>query len=340
MKEACLNARASIDFEQYIFEDDAIGKEFVEVFLKKQKEGVKVRILCDMVGSFSFWSSPLPQRLRAAGAEMRFFHIVKPWRMGKILSWFFRDHRKVLVVDNTIGFVGGVCFRDQMRDWRDTHLKIFGPVVSEMREAFEELWQAAAEKNIFRRLKKGRKFVRGFYFITNSPYFRKRFLYREHLSAIRSAKRFIYFTTPYFVPDHRISRALRAAAGRGVEVKILLPAVSDIPWADRASRALWGRFLSAGVQLFRYHGDVLHAKTAVIDNSWSTVGSFNLDNMSILFNYEANIVSTEVRFAEEAKKIFLNDLARSQPVVLSEWLKRPLRQKMLEWLILPFRKFL
>jgi len=340
LKEAFLNAKKNIDIEQYIWEFDQIGQEFLELLIKKQEEGVKVRILCDMAGSYGFYSSPLPQTLRDIGIEIRFFNIIKPWRVHNFLSWFFRDHRKLVVIDNSIGFVGGVGIREDMKKWRDTHIKVWGEITKEMSVAFEEMWNAAGEKKFIKRFRKTKHFVKGFQFITNSPYVGKRYLYQEMISAIRNAKEYIHLTTPYFVPDRKLRRVLRLAARRGVEVKILLPKISDVPIVDIAGASSYEKLLYAGVKIFHYEGELLHAKTGVIDGNWATVGSFNLDSLSFIYDYEANIVSTNTYFANELESYFKNDILISKEITLSEWLKRPFIQKLKEFFTIPIRRFL
>lgn len=340
MKEACLNARKSIDIEQYILERDDVGQEFLEIFVHKRKEGVNIRILCDMAGSYSFFASSLPETLRSIGIEVRFFNVIKPWRLHTFFSWFFRDHRKLLIVDSAIGFVGGVGIRSDMRGWRDTHLKVTGTILSEMSNAFDEMWHASGETKFMKRLSATRKFVKGFQFVTNSPLVRRRFFYNEFITAIRNSQRFIYITTPYFIPDRRLRRVLRLASKRGVDVRILIPKESNHVWADRASHSYFQKLLESGVRIFQYTGDMLHAKTAVVDDIWATVGSFNLDSLSMRFNYEANIVGARSEFTEEVRSFFEKDVIRSEEVLLADWQTRSRSNKFFETLSLPIRRFL
>lgn len=339
-KEACLNAKRSIDIEQFIFDTDAIGNELLEILIQKRKNGVRVRILCDMAGSYNFFASPLPDVLKQGGIEIRFFNIIRPWRIHSALSWFFRDHRKLMIVDENVGLVGGVGFRSDFRSWRDTHVKTIGAIGKEMQHAFNEMWNSAGKQSLIRRMKRTKTFVKGFQFITNSPYIGKRFLYQEFVSALRNAKQSIYLTTPYFIPDRRIRRILRIVAKRDIETIILVPKISDHRWADYASHAYYEKLLASGVKIFQYTGSMLHAKTAVIDEKWATVGSFNLDSLSILYNYEANIVSTKEDFAREVKKIFLDDLKSAEAINHDKWRKRNILEKFRELLTLPIRRFL
>ena len=340
MKEACINARSTIDIEQYIFEHDTVGKEFLSLLLQKRKEGVHVRLLCDMVGCYKFFSSDIPESLRQAGIEVRFFNVIKPWRLHTFFSWFFRDHRKLLVVDKVFGFVGGVGIRSDMKSWRDTHVKVSGPVVQEMKFAFEEMWETAGSENFFRRMKRLGLFNKGFGLLTNSPFLRKRFIYQELISAIRNAHQYIYITTPYFIPDRRLRRVIKLASRRGVDVRILVPESSDSKIVDRAARTCFDGMLSSNVRIYLYTDEMLHAKTCAIDDTWATIGSFNLDSLSIFYNYEANLVGTKKEFALDVRSLFEADIAQAEEVTLNAWRRRPFSEKLREVLVLPFRRFL
>lgn len=340
MKEACLNARLSIDIEQYILEKDDIGSEFLEILIQKRKAGVEIRILCDMVGSYDLFSSSVPDSLRDIGIQVRFWNIVKPWRVRSYLSWFFRDHRKMLVVDKKIGFIGGVGIRGDFKIWRDTHVKVIGPVTLEMAHSFEQMWNAASIKNSTKNTPSNKNSTGDFSLVTNSPLLRKKFFYHDLVSMIRSAKSSICITTPYFIPDGKIRRALKGAAKRGVETVILIPRKSNHIWADRAGRSYFEKLLQNKVRIFRYGGEMLHAKTVVIDGVWASVGSFNIDSLSIRFNYEANVVSTNEIFAQEVMEFFREDLVLSEELQLHEWKARPARYKLMEILSLPIRRLL
>jgi cardiolipin synthase len=202
------------------------------------------------------------------------------------------------------------------------------------------MWFVANERKFWGRIAKTKNFVKGFQFITNSPNIGKRYLYQELIQAIRGAKNYIYLTTPYFVPDRRMRRVLRLAAKRGVEVKILVPKTSNYPLVDSGSHAYYDKLISSGIRIFQYYGELLHAKTAVIDDTWATIGSFNLDSLSFLYNFEANIVSTNALFAKEIREYFENDMTSSQEVSLSEWRKRSTTMKIKEFITLPIRRFL
>lgn len=350
MLEDCEHAQVSIDMEQYIFEHDAIGKRFMHLLEQKARAGVRVRLLCDAAGSYTLFNSVHVAHLLASGAELLFFNPIKPWRINNYSSWFFRDHRKVLVVDSHIGYIGGVGVHQRMHDWRDTQVRIEGPVVHELQYVFDQMWNRTKEGKFFRFSKpffgtepqngKPQTFTKYFYFLTNSPRFHQRFIYHSLIDAIRSARSHVYLTTPYFIPDLRLVRVLRLAARRGVDVRLIVPDASDHPIVDIATQSYFWIMLKAKVKIYLYRDHVLHAKTVVIDDDWASVGSANLDNLSLLLNYEANLVSTNRTFVRELKDHFLDDLQRSREVLLPEWKRRSWIRKLAEAITWPIHKFL
>ena len=335
----CEQAKVSIDFEQYIFEHDAIGAKFMHLLERKAAEGVKVRLLCDTAGSYNFYNSVHHRHLLRMGVEVEFFNIISPWRINNYSSWLFRDHRKVLVVDSHIGYIGGVGIHQRMHNWRDTHVRIEGSVVHELQYIFDQMWNRTKE-GVFFRFKKPQPSTKNFYFLTNSPRFHQRFIYHNLIDAIRGAERSIYLTTPYFIPDLRLLRVLRLAARRGVDVRLIVPNASDHPIVDIATQSYFWILLKAGVKVYEYRDHVLHAKTTIIDDDWGSVGSSNLDNLSLVFNYEANLVSTNHTFVHELRGHFLADLERSHKISFKAWKERSLIQKIAEIVSWPIHKFL
>lgn len=342
MFRLCESAQESIDIEQFIFSNGEIGTRFAELFRQKARAGVRVRMLCDTVGSWDFFDSSLASNMRADGIEIRFVNVVGPWRIHNISSWFFRDHRKILIVDKKIGFTGSTGLRDDMTDWRDTNIAVEGAIVGEMLSLFNEMWERTVGGSMLARIKKSKRFARGFQFIGNAPYFRKRFLYHTIVETLRNAKTSIHLTTPYFIPDRRFARVLKLAARRGVNVQILVPKEKHEvePFVGSASRSHYEAMLRAGVKIFEYNKCFLHAKTIVIDHEWASLGSLNFDNLSFIYNYEANVVSTDTTVVQTLTTHFNDDLMHADEISLSDWLKRPLYEKFLEILVMPFRRFM
>jgi len=339
MLGAIRQAQISIDFEQYIFTNDVIGNIFLKEIEKKAEQGVKVRLLFDMVGSLSFYLSGVPATLQQKGVEIVFFNPISLWRLGNITSHFFRDHRKLLIVDQHIGLIGGVGIEDRMESWRDTMVEIEGDFVYNMTYTFDLVWKRVVTGR-YRRFKRSPIYHKDYELILNSPRFRQRFLYYTFVGQIRNAKDSIYLATPYFIPDRRFLRALRVAAHRGVAIHLLLPKVSDQYFVDFAQSWYITRALKSKIRVHTYTPSFYHVKMAVIDDQWATVGSFNLDNLSFLFNHEVNIASSNSTFIDSIRHHFEKDILNSTEIDYDVWQKRSLIRKIIEVLTWPFHKVL
>lgn len=335
--EACAAARASILFEHFIFIDDQSGRPFIDLFKQKVKEGVKVKMLLDAFGSTQVFPFPLEKELIAAGVEIEFFNTLIPGTIRYLHSWFFRDHRKLVVVDSKVAFTGGVCFQEHMKDWRDTCVRIEGPVVVEIERSFYNMWRRTRreprERDHYERLGPERPFV----FLTCAPFTRRRYLYYELLERIKRAKSSIRFTTPYFVPNHKLTRALVRAARRGVRVELLIPADSDQFLVDLAAQSYFAALLKAGIEIYQSGQPFNHTKAGTIDGHWGTLGSLNLDYLSLRYNFEANLVTNEIGFIEALDEHFRTDSRAASQLELAVWEKRPYYRQLLELLIRPLR---
>ncbi|MBC7918112.1 MAG: cardiolipin synthase B [Rhodoferax sp.] len=337
-----------INLETYIFDQDAVGIQFAELLMAKQRAGVKVHVLYDAVGTIGT-PDAFFQGMRDAGIQLQAFNPINPLKQNGGWDPNKRDHRKILVVDGKVGFTGGVnisstyanssLFRSKSRasakvGWRDTHVKIEGPAVASLQWEFLNTWfelnaSTLVGSNFFPPLPKvGDTLVR----VLASEPGGDQEIYRAHLLAIRSAKRSIHITCAYFVPDEEVRTALSEAALRGVEVKLVLPGVSESGPAFYAGRAAYHRMLSDGVQIYELQIAVLHAKTAVIDGVWSTVGSANIDTRSFLHNLELNVMVFDTVFAAALEEAFAEDLKSSKEVSLQQWSERPVADRIKEWL--------
>lgn len=322
MLQACEDAKESIDLEQFIFIRNDIGNKFIDVCSRKAALGVKVRFLWDAAGSFSFYNSSTITELKEKGIELVFFKTLFPsiFKFHNYKSWYLRNHKRTLVVDNKIGFTGSICFSDEMKNWRDTVVRLDVPVVKEMQEEFESTWNRAKnrKKDKVHKSKSGSEFR----YVTNYPFIRKHFLYKETIEAIRTARKSILITTPYFVPTRHLSKVIRGAGKRGVEIKIIVPLWSDHPIVDLCSRSFYTKMLKAGVRIYLYKGEMVHSKTMIVDGKWSSVGTLNMDAASLLYNFEANIISTNVLFASELTEHFNTDLKDTDEVTYEVWNNR------------------
>ena len=364
MLKAIREAKHNINIETFIFEDDEVGRLFAEEFLKKQAEGVQVNIIYDSVGSKN---TPLAffERLRESGINVLAFNPVNPLPVVGQLHLTQRDHRKILVVDGSIAFTGGVNIshvyssslsgiageheKEKLKKaepggpWRDTHVQIEGPAVAEFQNLFLETWKEKKgpelqEKDYLPQLqRKGSDLVQ---VIGSTPGELNRVTFIMYVAAFVNAQRSIHLTTPYFVPDRQALSALIDAAGRGLDVKIILPEVSDSGLALYAGHYQYSNLLKAGVKLYERQHAMIHAKTSVVDGVWSTVGSTNMDLWSFLHNNEVNAVIIGGDFASEMEALFESDLEQSKEVVLEEWKRRPLLPRIMEWFAHLFRRYL
>jgi cardiolipin synthase len=337
----CAHATKTIHVEQFIFNNDELGKRLIDICAERAATGVKVRFLWDAAGSFSFVGSSLVDELRAKGIELVFWKTLVPtyFKLADFRSWYLRNHRRTIVIDDTIGYTGSISVKDSMLEWRDTNVRMQGPVVSEMSNAFMRMWgRATNERPIPKRV---HAHDPEFRYITNYPAPGRRHMYKEFLTAVRHARDYIYITTPYFVPTHRLVKAIRHAARRGVDVRIILPEKTDhYPTLDYAARSYFSGLLETGVRIFLYAGTIIHSKSAIVDGVWSTVGSMNMDNASLLYNFEANMVSINTEFADELTHHFMADIEKSHEIKISEWNRRFFTEKLLETLTRLIRKFL
>jgi len=339
MLEMCKNAQETIDLEQFIFIPDDIGKQFLDVCIAKAQQGVRVRLLWDAAGSFSFFGSRMIEDLKKKGVHLRFFKALIPRNVWNHRLWFYRDHRRSLVIDGRIAFTGSACIWEETHDWVETHIKITGPIVAAITETFEQMWNRAGAKT-YRWDKKIPQVYGDTAYVTNSPILKMRFLYKEVYSALQKARRSIHITTPYFVPDHRMLQQLFRARARGVSVKIIIPEQSDHFFVDVAAYSYFNRLHKAGIKIYFYEKGMIHSKSIIVDGTWVTIGTLNFDNVSFRYNFEANLVSTNPSFVTDLEQVFQDDLQGCKEVTSEEWKKRPLIQKLFENLIVPFRPLL
>lgn len=337
MLEDISKATTSVELERYIFLDDEIGGRFLGLLKTKALSGVKVRILLDMVGSFLLYISPKTKELTDAGIEIKFFNPISPWRIANVTSNFFRNHRKLLIIDDAVVYIGSSGIDQKTILWRETEVRCVGTIALDFKNTFETLWQSTLRQK-FLRFKQLPTSTKNFEVMSNSPRFRERVLYHTYIEKIRRASSYIYLSTPYFIPDIRFFRALRLQARRGVDVRIIIPRTSDYSIIDNSNRSYFTLALQAGIKIYLYEPSMFHAKTATIDD-WATVGTFNLDQLSFRFNYEINLTSTEPKFIDSLKNQFLEDCTHATEVKYDEWIKRPFIQKLKEFITWPFHSF-
>jgi cardiolipin synthase len=324
---AIRQARRTIHFESYIIKDDRAGQSFAEAFIDKAREGVHVRVIYDWFGARGISSRRFWRKLSDSGVEVRCFN---PPRFDSPLGWMSRDHRKTITVDGEVGFVGGLCVGNEwvgnpdrgIEPWRDTAVEVRGPAVADLEWCFAEMWKAAggspvpekdlppdgqelpAVGNVPLRVVATQPNTGG--------------IYRLEQLIAALARRTIWLTDAYFVATTPYLQALGAAAMDGVDVRLLVPRVSDVPLVRSISRAGYRALLEAGVRIFEWNGSMLHAKTAVVDGRWARVGSSNLNLASWVGNWELDIITEDSAFAEQMEGMYLEDLANSTEIVLAQ----------------------
>lgn len=358
MFKAIRGAKHNIDFNIYIFTNDETGQKFADLLIKKQTEGVQVNLMYDSVGCLDT-PRTFFDRMKKAGINVVEFNPVNPayahgdWTINQ------RDHRKVLIVDGATVFVGGVNVsgvyasgpmkqllhklgrksekpspREKKIKWRDTDVEIKGPAAAEFQKLFMRMWNSQHGKPLigryFPHLKpQGHDLVHA---IGSSPNTPINLMYLTLISAIAHAQQYVYLTNAYFAPTPQTIEALEDAARRGVDVEVVLPSITDVPVVLYAGQSHYEDLLESGVRIFERKKALLHAKTAVIDGVWSTIGSTNLDWRSILYNYEINAVVLSTTFGDEMEQMFEQDRAHSVEITRAKWKQRPMGRRMEQWL--------
>ena len=330
-------ARYSIKLESYIFADDEIGRRFATALGERARVGIQVQVHIDAAGSLFWASHRLARTMKADGIHLRWFH---RWSWRAIWRYNRRNHRKLLVVDGHVGFLGGFnIHRENSRAvygearWRDTHVEIHGRLANNLQTLFDAFWQGR------RRISPILRSLRGI-LITNHSRRGRRHLRNLYASRFASARGRIWLSTPYFVPDRRTQREIMQAAYRGLDVRVLVPHKSDVRIVQWAAHAAYTDLLTAGVKIYAYKPRVLHAKTVVIDGKWSSVGTANIDYRSFFLNYEINLASNNAELAVALESQFLEDLVVSDQIHLEHWVRRGWHARVLEFIAWLARRWL
>ena len=333
-------ARESIYIEQFLFFPDAIGQQFIELLVKKAKEGVHVKLIVDSVGSFPLGRSEYLDVMHQAGVKVKFFNWMLPFSKNSKKLLYFRNHRRLTIVDRQIMITGGTCISKNMEHWRDTQIRLEGPVVQQAVHVFDRTWKKVYKKHTLNLGTQYKSGIDSFSYITQAPFLAEKHLYHRLIDAIRQARKHIYLTTPYFLPDNKLQRVLILAVKRGVDVRVLIPEKSNHPIVDIGSHSYFEYLLNKGLRIVRYKPSMIHAKTVTIDDEWAMVGTLNLDNVSLKYNFESAVITTNRLCAAELREIFVKDLRSSSEVRLHDWKNRSNIQKFKEGLVWPIRKFL
>ena len=351
MLEDIRTARRSVDIEMYCFADDFVGCRFARALAERAEQGVDVRVLVDAAGcrhtprSFFGWMRERGIHVRGVNPLRRFL------LQGSLFRW--RDHRKLVVIDGSAAFVGGLnlsrdyaAVSDGGCGWRDAAIRLTGPVVAALHASFEHQWKdvtavgsrAAALRagpveppaptgDVPAMVLESRPIGPGPF----ASVFRK---------AVERAQERVWIANPYFLPPRSLRRALRRAARRGADVRVLVPRWSDSAFVLRASQRAYAYFLRSGIRLFEWPGAMMHLKAAVIDGAWSTIGSYNIDPLSLLVNRELNVVLLDPAVGRRFEAMFESDFARSEELDPVGWSARGPLRRLAEQLCSSFRVFL
>jgi cardiolipin synthase len=337
MLAAIRSARKTITFETYIYWSGKVGRDFAEALADRARRGVRVHVLLDWVGSANM-DEDLLQTLETAAVEVRKYHPLRWYNVSRMNN---RTHRKLLVVDGTIGFTGGVGIADQWlghaqdeEHWRDSHYRLEGPAVAQMQAAFMDNWMKTSgevlhgEEYFPKAETPGEALAQVF---KSSPGEGSESVRLMYLLSITSARQNLRIAAAYFVPDDLSLETLVEARRRGVRIEILLPGTkTDTKITGKASRSRWGELLRAGVEIYEYQPTMFHCKVMIVDDTWVSVGSTNFDSRSFRLNDEANLNVFDRDFALTQIRAFEDDKRKSRVVSLEMWQSRPWTEKAME----------
>jgi len=335
MLVAIARAKRQVELELYLVEAGACAEAMVLALVQAAERGVRVRCLFDDYGSLAFTLS-LRQRLTEAGVELRLYNRLK-WRRG--LRNLYRDHRKLLLVDQSLAVVGGTGVTDEFWnpvnnscDWHEVMVEITGPLVFDWQMLFDRQWTANRRRTAWKpashfglqRLPRLPTLSSGMGRVAYADARQHRDILQSLIRALNNGQRRIWLATPYFLPTWRVRRSLRKAAARGVDVRLLLTGPrTDHPSVRYAGHRYYPRLLKAGVQIFEYQPRFLHLKMVLVDD-WVSIGSCNFDHWNLRFNLEANLEAHDPQLTRAVAASFEADFLQSQIVSLEAWQRRPL----------------
>jgi len=348
MLAALAAAQRTICFETYILAADRTGDRFKQVLIERARAGLAVRIIYDAVGSFGLSESWVDE-LRGAGCEVIDFNPISPWRRRFRLS--HRDHRKIIVVDDRVGFTGGLniandyaAVEDGGVGWHDMHCRVTGPVVLDLARMFRRTWLRCggtgyppAAPASYAPTSGGGPLIR---LLDNTRRRQRTTVRRAYLHVIKAARELVLIQNAYFLPDRGLRRALSKAAARGVDVRILVPGNSDVRLVAWAMLYVLRRLAKRGVKIFLWRGPMMHAKTATVDALWSTIGSYNFDAQSRFNNLEVTVEILDAATGQALVKTFERDIANADPFDEQAWLRLPWWRKALAWIGYRLRRVL
>ena len=337
MLDAIRGAARSINMECYIFRHGQIAEQFIDALSERARNGVNVTIVVDAIGSFSLWGRPVA-RLHAAGCRIEAYQRIRWYSLYRINN---RTHRELLVVDGSIAFLGGAGVADwwmypprrRKRPWRDTMVRVEGPVVSAIQGVTAENWlevcgEILTGPDYFPELTPCGDTTA--FVVKSSPSDRATLSRVTFQLLIEGADHTVCISTPYFLPDRALRRALVTMAERGIAITVIVPGKhTDQRWVRLASRRMYGEMLKAGVRIFEYEPGMTHAKILLVDDLWTVIGTTNLDNRSFEHNDEVNVAIRDVGVNARLARDFDCDRASSHEISLRDWERRPVWEKLI-----------
>lgn len=336
MLEAIAKAEKSITFENFIWRSGKVSDRFIEALSERARAGVKVHCIIDGFGALKFKNKD-KKRLQKAGVQLRIFNRIRPWNPWK---WNHRTHRKTLVIDGKVAFIGGICIADEwdgnaesLEQWRDIEFQVEGPVVGQIQGIFMDNWIRTNSEllhgpDYFPTLPPvGDSYAQAFLSGPKDGAENARLL---HLYSIAAAQKSIRFCHSYFVPDDLALDMIVEAAMRGVKIEVLAPGVIDWNVVRRAARSRWQRMMDAGVEFWEYQPAKMHNKIMIVDDVWVSTGSVNFDDRSFRINDEANINVYDPEFAKRQVEVFEADKLKSVKIDPVKFKKRPLLERIYE----------
>lgn len=347
LKEDIIKAEDFIFIQYYIYSDDRLGNEITDLLAEKVRQGVRVKVLYDHVGSFSTRNAFFA-RMRRLGIDSHPFFRVTFRKLANRINW--RNHRKIVVIDGRVGYIGGMNIADRYvekspdgRIWRDTHLRVEGSVIESMMYSFAIDWnflRPDADVQPVSAMKYAEPGDVDMQLVTSGPVDKWNNLVLCFQQAISSARKRIYIQTPYFLPTDPLMKALQGAALAGVDVRIMIPEHTDSILLGYGSRSYIDDCLKSGVKVYLFTPGMLHAKTMIIDDDFVTTGSVNFDFRSFENNFEANLLIYSESFCRRMRDIFFQDLSACSKLTLSKWRTRSRSSRILESLVRLFAPLL
>jgi cardiolipin synthase len=335
MLDAIRGATRSVNMELYIFQPGRIADQFIEALSGRARSGVNVTIVVDAIGSYSLWGRPV-QRLREAGCRIESYQRLRWYSLARFNN---RTHRELLIVDGRIAFTGGAgiadwwAFAERGRScpWRDTMARVDGPVVAALQGVAAENWleccgEVLTGSEYFPDLHQAGDTTA--FVVRSSPADRATVSRVTFQLLMEAADHHLHISTPYFLPDRALRRALVRLARRGVKVSVIVPGrITDQRWVRLASRRMWGQLLEAGIRIYEYRPSMTHAKMLIVDGVWSVLGTTNIDNRSFEHNDEVNLAMQDPEVARRLLDDYARDIGDSDEVTLERWRRRPRWEK-------------